>query len=45
MALPYGGTLRNAVYDDSTKRLYLIQSNETYGGAGEGIVHVYQVTV
>jgi hypothetical protein len=45
MNIPYGQRIRSAVYDDATKRLYIIQSNETTGGAGDGIVHVYQVTV
>lgn len=45
MEIPYKQRIRSATYDDATKRLYLIQSNESVSGAGEGIVHVYQVTV
>lgn len=44
MNIPYNQDIRSVVYDDSTKRVYLMQSNESGGGNG-GSVHVYQITV
>jgi hypothetical protein len=44
MTMPYSQNIRNAVYDDATKRLYIIQSNETTPNAGAGVIHVYQIT-
>jgi hypothetical protein len=43
MNIPYNQGIQNAVYDDATRRLYIIQSNETTSGAGAGVIHVYAV--
>jgi hypothetical protein len=45
MSVPYNEDITSLTYDDSTKRLYLIQNNVDVGGAGQGIVNVYQITV
>lgn len=44
MSAPYVEQIRGVAYDDATKRLYLIQSNEQ-AGISQGAVHVYQITV
>lgn len=45
MNIPYNQNIRNVVYDDVTKRLYIVQTGDTTSDAGDGVIHVYQITV